>query len=282
MKNNFSFLSEPGIGHRDDGTINPNLTHYGINDYYDSEHETRTKFDSIEELKSKRIVLVAGDSFTFGDGVLYKDTYSNILKERFFTSDDVIVINIGYPGISNSNILQRVHMWLNVLSDNIETVIVGWSFSSRRSHFFDNDYTRNFDNSLYEIGQDNSVFKYNFNISSSLPRHTFGYDAKTVQKYMSRLNTRVNDQREFEVSLLMMKYMASFHNFKLYWWGWLLHEYHTRDRHLLIKTFSDKNSKFIDIDANVGLLERISKDDGHWTANGHHAAANIIIEYLKK
>jgi hypothetical protein len=290
MKNEFSFLSEPGFGHPSDKNYlsNPNSGWYKINDYYDSVHATRTKFKDLDTLKTKRIILVVGDSFTFGDGVYYKDTFTNLLKKNFFKSKDYIVINIGYPGISNSNIMQRVNTWLNVLSDNIETVIVGWTFSSRRAHFFDNEYSSISSNSLYQrdstlLPHEEQIYRYNFNMGNSLPKTTLKkYNVKHVYNHMVQVNSRVNDYRDFETHALIMKYATEYHNFKLYWWGWLWQgSFGWHDRDVLIDSFSDKNSIFMDIDSEAKNYESLSEDDGHWSPKGHSDVAKTMIKYLK-
>lgn len=290
MKNEFSFFSDPDIGTHSEISCNPNKGWYGIDDYYDNSFRTRTKFSCIDELKNKRIILVAGDSFTFGDGVYYQDTFSSYLKEHFFKDDEFIVINVAQPGSSNDYIIQQVQNWLNILSDQIETIILGLSFISRRCYFFDNEYTINFENSLYDrdsstLTIEQEIYKYNFNINNSYPKQNRGYNVKKVYNNLLETSTRVNDYREFEKSLLLMKYISHFYNIKTYWWGWLAQSFGTgknKDRNRIIQMFNGDNLTFMDIDSIANTLECLSEDDGHWSKNGHRDVANIIIGHLEK
>lgn len=279
MKNEFSFLSGPG-GRRDmEHSENPNRHWYKIDDFYNNTLQTRSQITNLDELYNKKIIIVVGDSFTFGDGVYYIDTYAHHLHTDFFNKEDYVVINVGVPGISNDRILQITQNWVNEFSSQIECIIVGMSFLSRRSYFFDNEYTRDHNNDIYTMEQ-SDVNTYNFNPSTTVPTTRNGLNIRDKYNAFLELNTRINDYREFEKNLLLLKYISIVYNIKIYWWGWLNQMFTKHDRDFLIRTFDFNTMRYMNIDDINDQIETISTDDHHWNGRGHRSVADYIIKFL--
>ena len=232
-----------------------------------------------------RIVLCVGDSFTFGDGVYYKNTWTNHLQEGVFK--DYKVINVGICGASNTLITNTLSKWCNLYSKQIKCVIIGLSFSQRRTYF---SAVNNFalESSVVNLSPGNDWNPQKLDI------------IKKVNKATNALHTSENDQSDLERNLLLVKGLGKMSGFKTYWWA--------------VDDLGDK--KYITNETNCLLLEdtdfvymnvtslvdsicekefeedvdwwhpssplRISEDNGHWSIKGHEILAKGLRKFIKE
>jgi len=231
-----------------------------------------------------RIVLCVGDSFTFGDGVYYKNTWTNHLQEGLFK--DYKVINVGICGASNTLITNTLSKWCNLYPKQIESVIIGFSFSQRRTYFSE----------FNKLALESSVV----NLSPGNDWNPQKLDIiKKVNNATDVLHTSENDQSDFERNLLLVKGLAKLTGFKVYWWAvddlgderYIEQQTNalTLDSHdFVYMNVSDvvnevciKEEMKIDWWHTSSPL-RISEDNGHWSAKGHQVLADAITKFIKK
>jgi len=124
------------------------------------------------------------------------------------------------------------------------------------------------------------VNTYNFNPSTTVPTTRNGLPIRDKYNAFLELNTRINDYREFEKNLLLLKYISIVYNIKIYWWGWLNLMFTKHDREFLISTFDFNTMRYINVDDITDQLETISSDDRHWNPRGHRRVADYIIKFL--
>ncbi len=248
--------------------------YYEIDDAWNVDLQTRSTMSPIEP--DDKIILLAGDSFTFGDGILHKDTFGGLLqKEKIFKNYKVI--NIAQRGASNSLINLILTRWCNVYGSQVEMVIIGYSFRSRRIFFASSD-------KLPDFGCCNNINP------GHVPTGRFDKPwVKEVYKANLTLSTFENDTNDFETNVLVTKGLGKIHNFKTYWWSIEENERWNREPNRLennTELVDDDDFKFIDIADAFGktfeeeLVYHISEEDGHWSEKGHSAIADRIIEAI--
>lgn len=247
-------------------TIHPMAAHYTNIDYFDSKLWTRSSI-RYEDLLHKKIILFAGDSFTFGLGLKYKDTFSNIIHEEMFNTDEYIIINIGHPGASNDFISMRVQQWVNEFSKNIAAIVIGFSFLSRRLHYHNTTETFYSDNTMIDITED----MYSFNPANNVNTNLY-YAYIETQSY-------INDLRNLERILLQNYYMSKATGIKMYWFS-LFNKQLSNSDCAVIKSHFNKET-FVHIDIEDLEIPVISPTDGHWNEEGNKVIANTIMERLK-
>jgi len=231
-----------------------------------------------------RIVLCVGDSYTFGDGVYYKDTWTNHLQEGVF--EDYKVINVGICGASNTLITNTLSKWCNLYAKQIEHVIIGFSFSHRRTYFSEFDKKSLGDSSVVNLSAG-----ANWNTDTPLLRK--------VNNATDVLHTSENDQSDFERNLLLVKGLGKMTGFKTYWWTV---DDLGNDNYIQNKTnaLTLESSDFVymnvsDIVNKICIEEemkidwwhpssplRISEDDGHWSVKGHEILAKGLRKFIKE
>ena len=90
----------------------------------------RSNFDYlVEELTTKQIILVLGDSDTFARGVEYDNTYSNLIQQY---KSDHTVINLGINGLSPDGMTRIGAQTLLALKSAVKHVCVLWPVMSLR------------------------------------------------------------------------------------------------------------------------------------------------------
>ena len=244
---------------------------YDIQDYWDGNKRTRTQFTD-KDIADKKIILFAGDSFTFGDGVYYKDTFCSIIAEEYL-NQEYFCINIAQRGSPNQRILVTIKQWLNDYGDQVDTVICGFSHPARKlfitddpvpwkDHVYDNNKKNQHDCLLH------------YNPSTPRKKSHLGvkkYDAVTV------LNNETQDIIDLERDILLLKGFGKIYHFKTYWWWWAGHYYHPAICDEIVKNTQDDDFDFIKI--NYSKIKRIP-DDGHYSAEGHRQIAKIISEKM--
>tara|TARA_R110001606_G_scaffold27046_3_gene87024 strand:+ start:243 stop:1832 length:1590 start_codon:yes stop_codon:yes gene_type:complete len=231
-----------------------------------------------------RIVLCVGDSFTFGDGVYYKNTWTNHLQEGVFK--DYKVINVGICGASNTLITNTLSKWCNLYPKQIELVIIGFSFSHRRTYFSEFDKL-SLESSVVNLSPGNDWNPQKLDI------------IKKVNNATDVLHTSENDQSDFERNLLLVKGLAKLTDFKVYWWTVddLGNERYIEQQTNALTLDSDDfvYMNVSDIVNEICIKEemeidwwhtssplRISEDNGHWSAKGHQVLADAIAKFIKK
>ena len=248
--------------------------YYEIDDGWNNELQTRSTMSPIEP--NDKIVLLVGDSFTFGDGILHKDTFGALIQNTK-PFENYKVINIAQRGASNSMINLILTRWCNVYGSQVEMAIIGYSFRSRRLFFASSD-------KLPDFGCCNNINP------GHTPTGRFAVPwLKDVYKANLTLSTFENDTNDFETNVLVTKGLGKIHNFKTYWWSieenkrWNLEEDRLENN---LELVDDDNFKFIDIAEQFGktfeeeLEYHISEEDGHWSEKGHSAIADRIIEAI--
>ena len=231
-----------------------------------------------------KIVLCVGDSFTFGDGVYYKNTWTNHLQEGVFK--DYKVINVGICGASNTLITNTLSKWCNLYPKQIEFVIIGFSFSQRRTYFSE----------FNKLSLESSVV----NLSPGNDWNPQKLDIiKKVNNATNVLHTSENDQSDFERNLLLVKGLAKLTGFKVYWWtvddlgndNYIENKTNalTLDSHdFVYMNVSDiVNEVCIKEEMKIDWWHpssplRISEDNGHWSVKGHQVLADAITKFVKK
>ena len=244
----------------------PMSAHYTELDYFDSTLWTRSDV-RFEDLVHKKIILFAGDSFTFGLGLKYKDTFSNIIHQEMFSNDEYIVVNVGYPGSSNDFISMRIQQWVNAFPKNIAAIIIGFSFLARRLHY--TNITDNFylNSEMIDITEDMYKFNPANNVNSKL--------------YYAYLETQsyINDLRNLERILFQNYYMSKAMGIKVYWFS-LFHKQLSESDCKVITTHFDKED-FTYINIEDIEIPIISPTDGHWNEDGNKVIANLIMDRMK-
>ena len=248
--------------------------YYEMDDGWNNELQTRSTMSPIEP--NDKIVLLVGDSFTFGDGMLHKDTFGDLLQNtKIF--ENYKVINIAQRGASNSLINLILTRWCNVYGSQVEMVIVGYSFRSRRLFFASSD-------KLPEFGCCCNINPGHIPVGR-LDKPWL----KEVYKARLALSTFENDTNDFETNVLVTKGLGKIHGFKTYWWSIEENERWKQDPKRLennTELVDDDNFKFINIAGQFGktyeeeLAYHISEEDGHWSEKGHSAIADRIIEAI--
>ena len=252
----------------------PSDGYYEMDDGWNKELQTRSTMSPIEP--NDKIVLLVGDSFTFGDGMLHKDTFGALLQNTK-PFENYKVINIAQRGTSNSLINLMLTRWCNVYGSQVEMVIIGYTFRSRRLYFASTD-------KLPEFGCCNNINP------GHVPTGRFNIPwMKDVYKANLTLSTFENDTNDFETNVLATKGLGKIHNFKTYWWSIEENERWNQEPKRLennTELVDDDNFKFINIAGQFSktyeeeLAYHISEDDGHWSEKGHSAIADRIIEAI--
>ena len=248
--------------------------YYEMDDGWNNELQTRSTMSPIEP--NDKIELLVGDSFTFGDGMLHKDTFGALLQNtKLF--ENYKVINIAQRGASNSLINLILTRWCNVYGSQVEMVIIGYTFRSRRLYFASAD-------KLPEFGCCTNINPGHIPVGR-LDKPWL----KEVYKARLALSTFENDTNDFETNVLVTKGLGKIHGFKTYWWSIEENERWKQDPKRLennTELVDDDNFKFINIAGQFGktyeeeLAYHISEEDGHWSEKGHSAIADRIIEAI--
>lgn len=231
-----------------------------------------------------RIVLCVGDSYTFGDGVYYKDTWTHHLQQGIFK--EYRVINVGIRGASNTLITNTLSKWCNMYPKQIECVIIGFSFSHRRTYFSEFDKK--------SLG-DSSVV----NLSAGSKWNTYTPFLRKVNNAIDILHTSENDQSDLERNLLLVKGLGKMTGFKTYWYSAddLGNDNYIQNKTnaLTLEDFDFVYMNVSDIVNKICIDEemkidwwhpssplRISEDDGHWSVKGHEILAEGLRKFIIK
>lgn len=238
---------------------------YKICDDWNYEYQTRSLAPEETINPEDRIILCVGDSFTFGDGVYYKDTWSNKLQETILK--DYKVINVGIRGASNDFITNVLSNWCSKYGNQIEIVIAGMTFSYRRTY--------------YKDGQPNHL--------------SVGFIGKNKQKWFKDIHSSFinmqneeNDEENLQKNVLLTKGLGKIYNFKTYCWSVDEVCSPLYDNELWTNTELFDSDDFIYLDighfsANSNEERKvfyISKDDRHWSSEGHTEIANVIAKHI--
>ena len=232
-----------------------------------------------------KIVLCVGDSFTFGDDVYYKDTWTSHLQSGIFK--EYKVINAGVCGASNTLITNTLSKWCNMYGHQIEYVIIGFSFSQRRTYFSE----------FNKLALESSVV----NLSPGNDWNPQKLDIiKKVNNATDILHTNENDQSDFERNLLLAKGLGKIHKFKTFWWSVddlgnddyvsaNTNAHLTKESDFVYMNVSSVvneicealPSDYLDIDWwSTSSPLRISEDNGHWSVQGHEVLAKGIKKFI--
>lgn len=242
--------------------------YYEICDHWDSDNLTRTELD-MTQLENSKIVLCIGDSFTFGDGVYYNDTFSALLQDTEVFKD-YKVINIGLRGASNDLITKLLRNWCNRYSSQIEYVIMGYTFMNRRLHHC-------------HPGENGQYFDSTVNLTpgSGDPSNP-SYHQRMMNAYMT-MNTELGDIDNSDRNILLTKGLGKIHNFKTYFFHLALCTKYKDDivAHNFDE-FCDSDFVYMNLDTKEYRDPKaaISPEDGHWSVFGHKVVASIIEKYI--
>jgi hypothetical protein len=240
--------------------------HYEICDDWNYEFQTRSLAPEETINSEDRIVLCIGDSFTFGDGVYYRDTWTHKLQETVFK--DYKVINAGIRGASNDAITNILAKWCSKYGDQIEFVIAVFSFNNRRTYYRDKMHSL--------IG----VFE-----PANRPDWYKGIHSSFVN-----LSNDINDEENFEKNVLLTKGLGKIYNFKTYWGSieehaWTLPPNPERlcanPEIIDSDNFHYVHMIWFDVDSNEKRNKfYISEHDRHWSSEGHIAVAKRFMKHI--
>tara|TARA_B110000211_G_scaffold49277_1_gene53651 strand:- start:387 stop:1220 length:834 start_codon:yes stop_codon:yes gene_type:complete len=246
--------------------------HYEMTDDWNIDLQTRSTMSPITP--EDKIIIFAGDSFTFGDGVKHKDTFCGQLQSTDFFKD-YKVINIGIRGASNDLITNVLSKWCNMYANQIKYVIMGFSFYSRRVFYTDLSKSKYVYEGIANINPGNWT--------STIEEHKWLQDAYAATL---KLSTVEMDNNNFERNVLLTKGLGKIHNFKTYWWSIEEHAWYDAPPADRLENNSeridDDDFKYIDIGKQFGDEESnyISKEDSHWNKSGHSIIADRIIKAI--
>ena len=246
--------------------------HYEMTDDWNIDLQTRSTMSPITP--EDKIIIFAGDSFTFGDGVKHKDTFCGQLQSTDFFKD-YKVSNIGIRGASNDLITNVLSKWCNMYANQIKYVIMGFSFYSRRVFYTDLSKSKYVYEGIANINPGNWT--------STIEEHKWLQDAYAATL---KLSTEEMDNNNFERNVLLTKGLGKIHNFKTYWWSIEEHAWYDAPPADRLENNSeridDDDFKYIDIGKQFGDEESnyISKEDSHWNKSGHSIIADRIIKAI--
>jgi hypothetical protein len=128
IPNAWEITPRPGMGLCNPQSHNVTLTLSDI-DYQLNNLGYRSNFDfNIDELKSKDIILILGDSDASGRGVTFGDMYSTKMQNN----TDLCVLNLGIPGLSSDGMARVGVQTILALGSSIKHVCVLWPVLSLR------------------------------------------------------------------------------------------------------------------------------------------------------
>lgn len=128
IPNAWEIPPRPGMGLCNSLAHNITLTLDDI-DYHLNNLGYRANFDfNINELKSKDIILVLGDSDASGRGVAFDDMYSTKIQQE----TELCVVNLGIPGLSPDGMARVGVQAMLALGSSIKHVCVLWPVMSLR------------------------------------------------------------------------------------------------------------------------------------------------------
>jgi hypothetical protein len=117
-------------------------------DYYHNNLGYRSSFDY--DLNLDNIVLLLGDSDTFGTGAEYNEIYSTKLQQL----SDYCIVNLGVPGLSGDGMARIGCQTILALKDKIKHVCVLWPVASLRE-FVSKTYQAGIHSMSKELPYDN-------------------------------------------------------------------------------------------------------------------------------
>ena len=246
--------------------------YYEMTDDWNVDLQTRSTMSPITP--EDKIILLVGDSFTFGDGVKHKDTFCGQLQSTDFFKD-YKVINIGIRGASNDLITNVLSKWCNMYANQIKYVIMGFSFYSRRVFYTDLSKSKYVYEGIANINPGNWT--------STIEEHKWLQDAYAATL---KLSTVEMDNNNFERNVLLTKGLGKIHNFKTYWWSIEEHAWYGDQNTDRLENNSeridDDDFKYIDIGKpfDDNTTHYISKEDRHWNESGHSIIADRIIKAI--
>ena len=168
----------------------------------------------------------------------------------------------------------------------IEYVIIGFSFSQRRTYFSE----------FNKLALESSVV----NLSPGKNWNPQKLDIiKKVNNATDILHTNENDQSDFERNLLLAKGLGKLANFKTYWWSAddLGNDNYIENKTnaLMLESPDFKYMNISDVVNEICIKEemkfdwwhpssplRISEDDGHWSVKGHQVLADGVVQFMEQ
>jgi hypothetical protein len=252
--------------------------HYEICDDWNVEVQTRSLSPEEKINPEDKIVLCVGDSFTFCDGMYYKDTWTKHLQDSIYK--DYKVINVGIRGASNTLITNILSKYCNKYGNQIENVICGFSFNARRTYFTSRTEESKLQQSTVNISPGHSWNPTNLRIVTK------------IQTAFETLNTEENDQSDFQRNLLLVKGLSKIHNMKVFWWT--VQEWGDYDSWKYNKdyreTLESYDFTYMNITSHIDRIMKqnkitdeemqISKEDGHMSKKGNWVMAEAMKRYL--
>jgi hypothetical protein len=247
-------------------------------------------FRMIENIKNPRFsIYFFGDSFTFGHGVSNKDTFPNIIKDRYLRHD----INVYNAGVGAYGIVQMFQRFLNTesrikpgdlivftpLSDDIQRNIRDFYFPYY--HYLSGKIP--FDSYPFF---DKGVIRYHTmekNFSNTLKVLAFGAPV-TGSLWHSLYKKHIPDTTQEAIEMLEIikkRTERKGAKFVLFFlpetgeclWGDYVVDISAFDYFDIRRFFPSDEEELDEL--------RFSKDDGHWKVRGHEIAARAIVETLR-
>ena len=259
----------------------PGTTNFGFNEKLPIELVTRTPVDDI---KTKTIIPFFGCSFTYGQGLEYKHTFTNILQRDYFCGSDYLALNLGSIGFSLDGVTRVMHQYYNRTDINHSKVAVLNFPPVNRREFFNHksiDYAANKWN--HNVISDTKDIEYRRLMPGSMIKN----QDKLWYSYLEMVNPLV-DYNNIQRNLVLLAGLAARFNLKIFLWNTSLNIFNRADRDSLSKFMTDLGLEFIEMPTiapksdNRHHKYQIARNDSHFNHEGMTHIAAYINKALAK
>lgn len=271
--------------------------HTEINEKWNHHVPTRS---SLLDIDNKKHIVLIGDSFTFGHGVIRDQALDAYLNK--LTTSEYAVINLGIPGGSNNLMVTALCKWMNTKwASNLHTVIAGFTFHDRAEYQIER---RNLPEAqIYGIEheiKDSSAKPVQYYFSQDNP--PTGANSLTEKIQIRKANTahfeffsdRINGLKEWEKSFSHIHSIAKANNANMLWWEHGIEGNLSPDDSAFLKGrlndihHGGGNKNILKYMDKFTSQEIVQKDPqpyhtscNHWNSLGNELFAKMMINELK-
>lgn len=259
----------------------PGTTNFGFNEKLPIEMVTRTPVDDI---KTKTIIPFFGCSFTYGQGLEYKDTFTNILQRDYLCDTEYLALNLGSIGFSLDGVTRVIHQYYNRTDIKHSNVLVLNLPPVNRREFFSHksiDYAKN------KWNHDAIIDTTDIEFRRLMPGSMIKNQDKLWYSYLEMVNPLV-DYNNIQRNLVLLAGVAARFNLKIFLWNYSLGIFNLDDKNALMNFMSDLGIEFIEIPTIIPRGDnrhhkyQIAKNDSHFNQDGMTHIASYINKALSK